>query len=202
MKFWPQRNIKSRYSCQFLFHFQYLWSPYRQLQHCLWMKRGKGHIWRSEGLPPLSKEFSIPVAGLCVSYEFYAGLSYFSAFSIPVAGASRQQHSSVFSFFFFPAGQSEIQLFSVSSLLRHITKLLRKAFMLLSSLFLSNMFSDILSFPPTFTCSLNTCPQTREVSNRLDWWNHSWPWKDLISFSFLLLLTLIFSSSWFSIFLV
>lgn len=54
-------------------------------------------------------------------------------------------------FFFFPADQNEIQLLSVSSLLWHITKLLRKAFMLLSSLFLSNMFSDILSLPLAYT---------------------------------------------------
>lgn len=52
----------------------------------------------------------------------------------------------IFFFFFFAADQNKIQLFSVNSLHWHISKLLRKAFMLLSSLFLSNMFSDILSF--------------------------------------------------------
>lgn len=41
--------------------------------------------------------------------------------------------------------KSNYFFFSVSSLLWHITKLLQKAFMLLSSLFLSSMFSDIFS---------------------------------------------------------
>lgn len=43
------------------------------------MKRGKGHFRRSKGFPPLSNKFffSIPLAGLCVSYEFYAGLDIF-----------------------------------------------------------------------------------------------------------------------------
>lgn len=77
-------------------------------------------------------------------------------------------------FFFFLQTKNEIQLFSVSSLLWHITKLLRKAFMLPSRLFLSNMFPDILPFHSlarsqshtriTHTTH-NTSADSRDVSN-------------------------------------
>lgn len=75
--------------------------------------------------------------------------TFFLAFMIPVAGAPKRQRASVFwlLFFFSPVDQNEIQLFSASSLLWHITKLLRKAFMFLLSLFLSNMFSDLFLVP-------------------------------------------------------
>lgn len=76
-------------------------------------------------------------------------------------------------YFCLPADQNEIQLFSLSSLLWHITKLLGKASMLLSSCFLSNMFSNILS-PLLLAHTLPdyTSADARDVSDRLDWSNH------------------------------
>ena len=74
-------------------------------------------------------------------------------------------------FFFFLQTKNEIQLFSVSSLLWHITKLLRKAFMLPSRLLLSNMFPDILSFPLTHFLTItheyhaHNTVDSRDVSN-------------------------------------
>lgn len=60
------------------------------------------------------EEFSIPLAGLWVSYEFFTGLWYFSAFMIPVAGASRRQHASVF-FFLQAKMKSNYFLWALSS---------------------------------------------------------------------------------------
>lgn len=63
---------------------------------------------------------------------FFKGCRHFSPFMIPVAGAPRTQNVSVFFFlllFFlllFTVDQNEIQLFSVSSFLWHITKLLER----------------------------------------------------------------------------
>ena len=42
------------------------------------------------------EDSSFHLAGLVVPYEFFELLGHFSAFMIPVAGAPRRQHASVF----------------------------------------------------------------------------------------------------------